>query len=222
MLAEELINQNIAVLTPQDSVERALELMEDQQLEQLVLVENEAYVGILHQDMLLNWPDATNLLSQLYLPEKAVSVQLQQHVYELIEMANRYQLTVIPVVDEENLYLGTVVVNEMMVKFATLLGVQEPGAVVVLSMPNHQYSLTDISRLVESNNAKILSSYFAGGQYGMTDEATLTLKLNRTDVSAVVATFERFGYEVTGIFANQHMEHPDRQRLDMLMRYLET
>lgn len=82
--------------------------------------------------------------------------------------------------------------------------------------------MTDISRLVESNNVKIISSYFSGAEYGDIDQATLTLKLNRTEVSAVVATFERFSYVVENVYANEPLENPDRHRLDLLLRYLET
>lgn len=222
MLAEELINPNIPVLNPTDSVLEALDIMEQNGLSQLAMVENDAYLGLISEDMLLNLPDDTSLLGALNLPEESVHVHLFQHIYELIQLTNQYRLALVPVLDEEGLYAGAVVTNEMLAKFALLLGVQEPGAVVVLSMPNHDYSLTDISRLVESNNTKILSSYFASAEYGMPNEATLTLKLNRTDVSAVVATFERFGYQVAGTFSNKPIENPDRQRLDLLLRYLET
>ena len=222
MLAEEIINLTIPVLSPDESVAEALDLMEQNGLQQLALVEDEAYWGLISEDMLLNLSDSSRLLSSLPMPEKPVSARLFQHIYELIALANQYQLEILPILDEDNLYVGTVVVNDMMSKFANLLGGQESGAIVVLSMNNRDYSLTEISRLVESNNTKILSSFFAGAQYGMLNEASLTLKLNRSDVSAVVATFERFGYNVTGVFGSQSIENPDRQRLDMLLRYLET
>jgi hypothetical protein len=89
-------------------------------------------------------------------------------------------------------------------------------------MSNRDYSMTEISRLVESNNVKIISSYFSGAAYGALDEATLTLKLNRTEISPVVATLERFGYSVEGVFASTALESPDRHRLDLLLRYLEA
>ncbi len=38
----------------------------------------------------------------------------------------------------------------------------------------------------------------------------------------MVATLERFGYAVESIFGNAKLENPDRHRLDLLLRYLET
>jgi len=222
MLAEELINPATPVLRPYDSVGQAVDLMDEYGIRQLAVVENEVYKGLLSEDTLLNFPDDEKLLSELHLPPNPIHANLFQHIYEVIGIANQYQLDTVPVLDEDNLYAGTIVVTDMMAKFAGLLGAQEAGAVVVLKMSNRDYSMTDISRLVESNNVKIISSYFSGAEYGDIDQATLTLKLNRTEVSAVVATFERFGYVVENVYANEPLENPDRHRLDLLLRYLET
>lgn len=222
MLAEELINPATPVLRPYDSVGQAVDLMDEYGIRQLALVEDEVYKGLLSEDTLLSFPDDEKLLSELNLPPNPVHANLFQHIFEVMGIANQYRLDSVPVLDEDNLYAGTIVVTDMMAKFAGLLGSQETGAVVVLKMSNRDYSMTDISRLVESNNTKIISSYFSGAEYGAVDHATLTLKLNRTEVSAVIATFERFGYTVENVYANEPLESPDRHRLDLLLRYLET
>jgi acetoin utilization protein AcuB len=222
MLAEELINPATPVLRPYDSVGQAVDLMDEYGIRQLALVEDEVYKGLLSEDTLLSFPDDEKLLSELNLPPNPVHANLFQHIFEVMGIANQYRLDSVPVLDEDKLYAGTIVVTDMLAKFAGLLGTQEAGAVVVLKMSNRDYSMTDISRLVESNNTKIISSYFSGAEYGAIDQATLTLKLNRTEVSAVVATFERFGYSVENVYANEPLENPDRHRLDLLLRYLET
>lgn len=222
MLAEELINPATPVLRPYDSVGQAVDLMDEYGIRQLALVEDEVYKGLLSEDTLLSFPDDEKLLSELNLPPNPVHANLFQHIFEVMGIANQYRLDSVPVLDEDNLYAGTIVVTDMLSKFAGLLGSQEAGAVVVLKMSNRDYSMTDISRLVESNNTKIISSYFSGAEYGAVDQATLTLKLNRMEVSAVVATFERFGYSVENVYANEPLENPDRHRLDLLLRYLET
>ncbi len=222
MLAEELINPATPVLRPYDSVGQAVDLMDEYGIRQLALVEDEVYKGLLSEDTLLSFPDDEKLLSELNLPPNPVHANLFQHIFEIMGIANQYRLDSVPVLDEDNLYAGTIVVTDMLAKFAGLLGSQEAGAVVVLKMSNRDYSMTDISRLVESNNTKIISSYFSGAEYGAIDQATLTLKLNRAEISAVVATFERFGYSVENVYANEPLENPDRHRLDLLLRYLET
>lgn len=222
MLAESLINAGIPTLRPTDSVGKAIDVMDEYGVRQLALVDEEEYKGLLSEDTLLNIPDDTKRLADLYLPPDPVHVGAMQHIFEVIGIANQHQLESVPVLDDDQLYAGTIRVNDALMKFADLLGGQEQGAVVVLKMANRDYSLTDISRLVESNNIKIISSYYAGAEYGSIDEGTLTLKLNRTDVSAVVATLERFDYQVESVHANTPVDSPDRHRLDLLLRYLEA
>ncbi|MEZ4902464.1 MAG: CBS domain-containing protein [Spirosomataceae bacterium] len=222
MLAEELINPTTPILRPSDSVGQAVDLMDEYGIKQLALVEDEIYKGLLSEDTLLSFFDDSKLLSELYLPPEPIHAHSFQHIYEVMSLANQFQLDTVPVLDEDQLYAGTILVSDMMAKFAHLLGTQETGAIIILKMSNRDYSLADISRLIESNNVKIISSYFTGTVYGSLDEATLTLKLNRTEVSVVVATLERFGYVIEGIFGNSALQSPDRQRLDLLLRYLET
>lgn len=222
MLAEELINVATPILRPTDSVGRAIELMEESGLHQLPLVDDETYQGLLSEETLMNVMDDDKELSSLYLPSEPLHATTNQHIYQLIELANHYQLDTIPVLDEDHLYAGTIIVSELIAKFADLLGGQQKGAVVVLSMAHRDYSLSEISRLIESNNAKIISSYFTHSETGGFDDNKLTLKLNQTDVSAILATFERFGYEIDSVYANTQVESPDKHRLDLLFRYLET
>jgi len=222
MLAEELINPTTPVLSPSDSIGQAVDLMDEYGIKQLALVEDEVYKGLLSEETLLSLFDTSKLLSELYLPVDPIYANSFQHIYEVMGIANQYQLDTVPVLDEDKLYAGSILVSEMVGKFAHLLGTHETGAILVLKMANRDYSLADISRLVESNNIKIISSYFSGAEYGSIDEATLTLKLNKTEVSAAVATLERFGYVVENIFGNDAPQNPDRHRLDLLLRYLET
>ncbi|MFN4145764.1 MAG: CBS domain-containing protein [Runella sp.] len=222
MLAEELINPTTPTLTPLDSVGRAVDLMDELGFRQLALVENEVYKGLLSEDTLLNFADDTQLLSELNLPPNPVHAHHSQHIYEVMGIANQYQLDTVPVLDEDKLYAGSILVSDMIAKFTDLLGTQEKGAILIIKIKSYDYSMSEISRLIEANNTKIISSYFLGSENDIFGEATLTLKLNRTNVSAVIATLERFGYDIAGVFGQESYEHPDQHRLNLLLRYLET
>jgi acetoin utilization protein AcuB len=69
---------------------------------------------------------------------------------------------------------------------------------------------------------KITSSFYTSAAYGLENRPRLTLKLNRRDVTAVVSTLERFGYTIDAAFASAPIDTLDRDRLDALMRYLNT
>jgi acetoin utilization protein AcuB len=221
MTAQDLINYSIPVLRPTDTVSRALDVMQDCGVHQLVMIENDQLKANFTEDTLLNWLNDEDELAALCTDNEPISGHIFQHIYELISLANSHHLQTLPILDEDNSYIGCIVVAEMLAQFAEQLGVQDTGAVVVLKMNDYDYSLTDISRLVESNNTKIISSFFAKNPIDFAD-ARLTLKLNRTDISPVVATLERFGYNIEGTYANSGTENLDQNRLNSLLRYLEV
>ncbi len=221
MTAQDLINYSIPVLRLTDTVSRALDVMQDCGVHQLVMIEDNQLLATFSEDTLLNWLNDEDELAMLPLDNKPVSGNVFQHIYELIGIANGHQLQLLPILDEDNSYVGGIVVAEMLAQFANQLGVQDAGAVVILKMNDYDYSLTDISRLIESNNTKIMSSFFAKNQLGLA-ESTLTIKLNRTDISPVVATLQRFGYNIEGTYADSGTENIDQNRLNSLLRYLEV
>ncbi|MFT4033021.1 MAG: CBS domain-containing protein [Siphonobacter sp.] len=219
MLADELIDPLLPTLRPTDTVGQAIDWMQEFRIPQLVLANGEHYSGLLSEDRLLS-VDEESLLEELEPEHSGVSVQPDQHMYDLLRMAQLYRLDVLPVVDEEQRYTGSIAVTELLKRFAEDLGTQEEGAILVLEMDDRDYSMSEVSRLVESNDVKIISSYFKTGDYETERPGLLTLKLNRRDIKAVVATFERYSYVINAVFTSEPLDTTDRERLDLLLRYL--
>ncbi|MBC8153338.1 MAG: CBS domain-containing protein [Bacteroidetes bacterium] len=222
MLAAELIDPMLPALKPTDTVGQALEWMQEHRIGQLVMTDLGEYRGIISEDLLLDVPDEDRPLSDVMQLHELVHALEGQHLFELLRLVVDNHLDVLAVVGEGNEFLGTISATELLRQFSQDLGVQEVGAVVVLSLDERDYSMAEISRLVESNNVKIISSYFSSSTPGSADRSTLTLKLNRQEVVSVISTLERFGYQIDGIFASAPIENIDQERLDSLLRYLNT
>lgn len=223
MLAASLINPMLPTLKLTDSVSTALDWMNDYHTQQLVVTDDDLYQGIVSETILLDVTDDSLPLGEIIRQHQDVYATEKQHVYELLRLVNQYGLEVVPVVDEEGLFSGTILVGELLERFADVLGVQERGAVLVLKLAERDYSLSEVSRLIETNGTRVISSYYASaGTYENPDDARLTLKLNRTNINPIIATLERFGYDIEEAHANDPVESIDQERLDMLMRYLAT
>lgn len=223
MLAATLINPMIPLLKPTDSVGTALDWMDEFGVKQLVVTDSGVYQGIVSEDILFDITDISEQLSKVIIQHKDIFATVDQHPYELLRLVNQFGLLIIPVLHEDRSFAGSILVNDLVEHFVNELGVQEKGAVIVLKIAERSYSLSEISRLIESNGVKILSSYYSSGEvYNPTNEARLTLKLNRTHITPIIATLERFGYEIEEAHANDPIESLDQERLDMLLRYLAT
>lgn len=211
----------LPTLKPQDVASRAIDWMEEFRVSQLALVENGEYKGIIEEDFVLDAADQAMELSEVQPINEGVFAFEHQHLYELLGIVQQHGLEILPVLDENHHYSGSIQVNNLLRKLADSLGVQESGAIIELQMENRDYSLTEVSRLVESNDTKIISSYYTDGTYDGESPGVLTLKLNRKEVTSVIATLERFGYYVLAVHGNSSIETPDRERLDLLLKYLE-
>lgn len=223
MLASTLINPIIPTLKLTDSVGMALDWMDEFRVSQLIVTEGNSYKGIVSEDILLDLPNQSEVIDKIMLQYTDVFATEDQHPYELIRLVNQYNLTIIPVVGEDKELLGSIPVSDLMEQFAAELGVQEKGAIIVLKIAERDYSLSEISRLIESNGVKVLSSYYSSSESAHPlEESRLTLKLNRTHITPVIATLERFGYEIEEAHANDPIDNVDQERLDMLLRYLAT
>lgn len=219
MLAEEFINQMIPPLKLDDSSQTALNWMEVFHLTQLAVVDERMFKGIIDEESILEKNNPDLPISEYLLSYKDVSVKSSSHYYDVINLASKNQLELVPVIGEANEYLGVISVNETSVAIAKMFASQGPGGIIVLAMKEIDYSLAQISRLIEANDTKILSVF-------VTDDSKkdsfikVTLKLNRVDLTRVVATLERYDYKIIAQFQETDVENYDKDRLDMLFKYL--
>lgn len=219
MTAEELINQSLPPLKLKDEVGKALSWMEKFRVRQLPVVEKNKYLGSVSEEALLQETNSTKELSAFELTDKEVFVFSHQHFYDVLKVAVDKKIETIPVLDGNNEYLGAITVNESIFAFAQLCAFNGPGGTFVLSMKERDYSLTEISRLIELNEAKIVSSFVINDEIDPT-QIRLTLKVNKVDLSHILATLERHGYTILAKYHEPELGDTDKERLDMLMKYL--
>lgn len=222
MLASELIDPMLPSLKPTDRVGQAMDWMQEHRVGQLVLTDQGEYRGVISEELLMDVGDDERSLSDVMRLFEQTFVYEDQHLYEIIGLILQNRMEVVAVLSEDKEFSGTISTSELLKQFAQELGVQEQGAILILNINERDYSLSEISRLVESNNVKVISSYFSSAAYGMPDRSRLTLKLNRRDITPVISTLERFGYRIEAAFANAPVESIDQERLDSLLRFLNT
>jgi len=219
MIAQELINDMIPPLKMSDKAKKALGWMEELRVAQLPVVHDGAFLGFVSEEMLFETNDGERLIGNLKLSYQHCSVSHFQHFFDIIKMATDNDLEVVAVLDENKNYMGAVSLDETLTAFSQTATIQSPGGILVLSIDGYDYSMAEISRLIEADNVRILGSSITND----TNDPTvmkLTLKLNKTDLSRVIATLERFGYRVDGRFQEENLISNEKERLDILLKYL--
>ena len=205
-------------LRTSDTGNDALEIMSDFYVRHLPIVNNEELLGLLSEDDILDH-DVNEPVGSYSLSAPRFYVRDTDHLYEVMRLVAEFKLTVVPVTDEQSNYLGMITREDLLAHFAAKSAFTEPGSIIILEMHRRDYSLTEIARIAESENASILSAGIAatGNDGSLID---VTLKLNRQTVGNLIATYERFGYEVKATFNENDYTDTLKERYDGLMMYL--
>jgi acetoin utilization protein AcuB len=217
MVATELVSDIILPVKTSDPVQKVLDRMAEFRIGHLPVVNGLEFLGLLSEEDLAEATDRTVSVKKLNIPLINISINENQHIYDVVRLFYEQQLTIVPVIDQMRNYFGMISINDMMEHIATIASVKETGGIIVLEINNRSNSLAHIAQIVESNNAQILSSYVQS--FPDSTRLEVTLKLNRTDISAVTASFLRYDYIIKATF-NDIRNDSTQDRYDQLMNYL--
>jgi acetoin utilization protein AcuB len=217
MQAIELIADAIPPVHTSDPVQKVIDRMVEFRVRHLPIVNEEQFLGLVSENDLIEVSDYQTAIGALPLSLVNPYVREDQHIYDVIRLFSEQQLTVVPVLDARNNYLGVISIDIMTEYFARLTSVSEPGGIIVLEIGNKNNSLAHMAQIVESDNAQILSSYVR--TFPDSTKIEVTLKVNKVDISAIIATFMRYEYNVKATFNNSG-DDDSQDRYDSLMNYL--
>lgn len=219
MIAQELINHMVPPLKVTDDAHKAIVWMEEFRCNYLPVVDDGELQGFISEEIIMETNEIEKNVGSFDLVGKMCAVSMESHFFDILRVAGEHKLNMVAVLSEEGKYAGIITVQDVMASFAQSASVQMPGGILVLSMDLIDYSLAEISRYVEENNAKIISSTMVEDTLDK-GRIKLTLKINQLDLSRIVATLERFGYRVIGRYQEDARDDDSKERLDMLMKYL--
>ena len=219
MLAAKLISNVIPSVRSNENGQKVLNTMDVFRVSHLPVVDEKRYVGLISDKFIYD----LNLLNVSVDKEidKFITTHVHEdiHMFEVATLMYKLKLSVIPVLDSSHDYLGAISLYELARKFARYFSLQEPGGVIVLEVNLQDYSMTQISQIVESNETKILS-FFLNPLAG-TNRLEIILKLDKVDLSAVIQTFLRYDYNVKGVYMDHSMlTDLYQERYQQFMKYM--
>lgn len=218
MVVEQLISPTVPTLIPTDTGDKALTLMDENNLAQLPLIADEKYVGLVQENDLLDWETPDKSLQNADFLGYRPAVLASGHPYEALRIAHQQNLAVIPVVDSENTYVGSITRDELLRYVTENTGLNNPGGIIVLEIDPRNYSLYEIARICESEEVLLISTQIFSNK--LTGKLEVTLKTNRNSLGGVVSALERHNYKVKEVFGDTTDQDSLQDRFNNLMNYL--
>lgn len=217
LLAKELLTKDIPTLKPSDTGLKALEQMDKHKVSHLPVLNKGTFLGLISDAEVIDFNILNEPIGNRKIPLLRTFVSYHQHIYEVFALFSTFNLSVIPVLDEQQLYLGVITLPDLMRNFMTITSMKEPGGLLVLEIDNRDYHLSEIARIVESNDAKILSLYISSSDSGKIE---VTLKINRIDLTSILQTFYRYNYIVKASFHQSEFTDDMIKRYEAFINYL--
>lgn len=213
-----LISAALPQLHANDTAYTALQYMADFRVSHLPLVIDNTFEGLISEEALLDLPDEHIGLHALKRQLMHYAISIEDNVFDTLAKMTEFQLSTLPVIGENKQFFGSICREDLLKELAIITGAFEKGALIVLAMDKKDYALTQLSRLVESNDAYITQLYtFFQTKTG---EFLVAIKINKFEVSEILATFQRFEYNVKYYFGEERYENELRNNYDHLMNYL--
>ncbi len=223
MIAEMLISYSIPSVGIHDSASKVLAMMDVFRVSHLPIVSEQEYLGVISDKEIfdahdLDVPIESFVTDQLMKPH----VHPHQHIFEVAAVAAGCGVSIVPVLSEDHAYLGSISRYNLSNTLTSLFSPNEPGGILELQMCENNYSLVQITQIIEGNDARILSLY-TWKPGGSTTELNVTIKVNQVDLSAVIQTLTRYNYDIKATFMDQTpLNSLIDDRFDQFMRYMNT
>ncbi len=221
MLASSFLAGDLFPLKKTDTVGACKVFFEDCGVFQLPVIDSGLVVGYMnYQD--LEDLEMENPIAGLIKPYSFALPSLNDHLFEIIKTIADSQYSTIPIINSrDNEVFAGIISLKSIIGFLGLSSLSQPGSIITLEINARDYSLAELSRIVEYNDQKIIGLFLAP----LAKESTkvqLSFKLNTTDIKTTLVTLERYGYIIQSVHQFKDVDSDMSSRFNWLIKYLNT
>lgn len=136
---------------------------------------------------------------------------------DVLEVFAKNHANIVPVLDESNIYIGYYELEDIIKFFHETPFLKEPGGIIVVEKGVLEYSMSQITQIVESNNGKLLGLFISESDV---EKVQVTIKISIGAMNDIIQTFRRYNYEIISEHHEDNYINNLKERSDYLDRYL--
>lgn len=210
------ITTDFKAIDSQDSIATVKDFFDEVNISHFPVVEEGVFIGNLSAEDIETFDDNKKIIDYKYTLESFFT-RTDSVWLEVLEVFAKNHANLIPVLDENNSYIGYYEIDDIMTFFHQTTFLKEPGRIIKVKKGIIDYSMSQITQIVESNNGKLLGLFISES-----DAATIevTLKISMGAINEIIQTFRRYNYEITSEHHEDDYINNLKERSDYLDRYL--
>ena len=219
MIARELITNDVPPIRSSETVEKALNWLDEFKVTHLAVVDGTQYQGLISENILYDAASSNMTIAELNVTLNRPFIYEDRHIYEVMKMVSDMHLSIAPILDKNDNYMGLTTLPSLMHLISNTSSISEPGSVIVLELNQNDYSLGHLAQIIEGDDTKILSTYITSS----TDSTLMevTIKVNRNNIQGVLQALARYDYVVSASHSEIDYQEDMKDRFESLMKYLD-
>ena len=219
MIARELITNDVPPIRSSETVEKALNWLDEFKVTHLAVVDGTQYQGLISENILYDAVSSDMTIAELNVTLNRPFIYEDRHIYEVMKMVSEMQLSIAPILDKSDNYMGLTTLPSLMHLISNTSSISEPGSVIVLELNQNDYSLGHLAQIIEGDDTKILSTYITSAVDSTLME--VTIKVNRKNIQGVLQALARYDYVVNASYSEIDYQEDMKDRFESLMKYLD-
>lgn len=136
---------------------------------------------------------------------------------DVLEVFAKNHTNVVPVLDDENNYTGYYELEDIVKFFHETPFLKEQGGIIIIEKSILDYSMSQVTQIVESNNGKLLGLFVSEAS---ADKIQITLKIALGGMNEIIQTFRRYNYEIISEHQEDNYLNNLKERSEYLDKYL--
>lgn len=210
------INNDYKAIDSNETVETVRDFFEDVTFSHFPVVEESIYIGCISGDDVETF-DMDKKISHYRYAMEGFFARTSMMWLDVLEVFARNQTNVVPVLDDNNAYVGYYEIPDIIKLFNETPFLKEPGGIIIVEKAITDYSMSQIVQIVESNNGKVLGIFISEATV---DTIQVTIKITLGAMNEIIQTFRRYNYEIISEHQEDTYLSSLKERSDYLDKYL--
>jgi CBS domain-containing protein len=220
MIAEQLINYMVPPLKPSDDITRAKQWMDEFRVKELPIVKEGILMGYVSEEILYDTEIMYPEVGSYPLIGQSFKVAPWKHYYDILKELSDNKMDLVAVIENDE-FKGVVLKDDILSEFSKTAIVNSIGAIVILQTSLKDYSLSEISRIVEMNGSIVLGANVRPNNEDHS-QIEIVLRINNQEVNQISNGLSKSGYQVISSFNTEDNSFNEEERFGLLMKYLNT
>jgi predicted transcriptional regulator len=210
------ITNDFRAIDSQETIASVQDFFADLSFSHFPILENGIFIGSIASDDVETFDTDKQIIDYKYTLERFFARKSMIWL-DVLEIFAKNHTNVIPVLDENNAYTGYYEMEDIMKFFQETPFLKEQGGIIIVQKGLLDYSMAQVTQIVESNNGKILGCFISEADL---ENVHITVKIGVGPMNEIIQTFRRYNYEIISEHQEDTYINNLKERSDYLDKYL--